>query len=78
MEQCQQNEELAQSLKQKRSSYNKLLITVNQDLLDRIIYDSSNIQAKFKIIDYLAEAEQVKMVQLLDENSIILNWKKQP
>ena len=54
------------------------MITINQDLLDRIIYDSNNILAKFKIIDYLSESEQVKMVQLLDENSVALNYKKQP
>ena len=65
---------LGDNLKVKAQNYNKVLITLNQDILDRFVLDSDG--TIFKIIDFKPGEFIVKIQMLFDNNKILLNWKK--
>lgn len=67
-------------------NYNKLLITINQDILDRFVClnqekDNQETRILYKIIDFKPTSEElvddvIKIQRLFDPNMILLNWRK--
>ena len=48
----ERTEQIATILKEKSQSYNKLVITINQDLKDRFVYHASSPHILHKVIDF--------------------------
>jgi regulatory protein YycI of two-component signal transduction system YycFG len=64
--------ELKANLDQMKASYNKLLVTVNQDVLDRYVADG---EVRYQIVDFNTDSWSFKLKQLYDSNGILLNFK---
>lgn len=66
------------------ANYNKILITINQDILDRLVsknYQTDGSRTLYKIIDFKPNSDPniddvIKIQRLFDQNMILLNWKK--
>ena len=69
-------EQRGAELKKKSGIYNKLLVTINQDFLDRFVFDKSSHSVIAKVVDFQPRAQIIKIQKLFDSNSVLLNWRR--